>query len=95
MKADLLSSGEEFEDYCLRTFKCLLHGEVFPYSLRETYTLGFTSWDEAVNELLENGVEGFSYQKSPDGERLSTLHAWLYPACRNAGQDPEAACLFL
>ena len=68
MTSDLLSSGEEFEDYCLRTFKCLLHGEVFPYSLRETYTLGFTSWDEAVKELLENGVEGFCYQESPDGD---------------------------
>ena len=68
MKSNLLSSGEEFEDYCLRTFKCLLHGEVFPYSLRETYTLGFTSWDEAVKELLENGVEGFCYQKCPDGD---------------------------
>ena len=77
MKSDLLSSGEEFEDYCLRTFKCLLHGEVFPYSLRETYTLGFTSWDEAVNELLENGVEGFSYQKSPDGDDyLLSMHGF-------------------
>lgn len=68
MTSSLLPSGEEFEDYCLRTFKCLLHGEVFPYSLRETYTLGFTSWDEAVKELLENGVEGFCYQNSPDGD---------------------------
>ena len=77
MKSDLLSSEEEFEDYCLRTFKCLLHGEVFSYSLRETYTLGFTSWDEAVNELLENGVEGFSYQKSPDGDDyLLSMHGF-------------------
>ena len=68
MTSSLLPSGEEFEDYCLRTFKCLLHGEVFPYSLRETYTLGFTSWDEAVKELLENGVERFCYQNSPDGD---------------------------
>jgi len=68
MTSSLLPSGEEFEDYCLRTFKCLLHGEVFPYSLRETYTLGFTSWDEAVKELLENGVEGFCYQNSPDDD---------------------------
>ena len=68
MESIIMPSGEGFEDYCLRTFKCLLHGEVFPYSLRETYTLGFTSWDEAVKELLENGVEGFSYQKSPDGD---------------------------
>ena len=68
MTSSLLPSGEEFEDYCLRTFKSLLHGEVFPYILRETYTLGFTSWDEAVKELLENGVEGFCYQNSPDGD---------------------------
>ena len=68
MTSSLLPSGEDFEDYCLRTFKCLLHGEVFPYSLRETYTLGFTSWDEAVKELLENGGEGFCYQNSPDGD---------------------------
>ena len=68
MTSSLLPSGEDFEDYCLRTFKYLLHGEVFPYSLRETYTLGFTSWDEAVKELLENGVEGFCYQNSPDGD---------------------------
>ena len=68
MESFILPSGEGFEDYCLRTFKCFLRGELFPYSLRETYTLVFTSWDEAVKELLENGVEGFSYQKCPDGE---------------------------
>jgi hypothetical protein len=63
-----LPSGEGFEEYCLRTFKCSLHGNVFPYSLRETYHLVYSSWDEAVKELLENGVEGFTYQISPDGE---------------------------
>ena len=68
MEPFILPSGEGFEDYCLRTFKCFLRGELFPYSLRETYTLVFTSWDEAVKELVENGVEGFSYQKCPDGE---------------------------
>ncbi len=68
MDSFIMPSGEGFEDYSLRTFKCLLHGELFPYSLRETYSLVFTSWDEAVKELLENGVEGFSYRKSADGD---------------------------
>ena len=68
MESFRLPSGEGFEDYCLRTFKCFLHGDLFPYSLRETYTLVYSSWDEAVKELLENGVEGFCYQKSPDGD---------------------------
>ena len=68
MESFRLPSGEDFEDYCLRTFKCFLHGDLFPYSLRETYTLVYSSWDEAVKELLENGVEGFCYQKSPDGD---------------------------
>ena len=68
MESFIMPSGEGFEDYCLRTFKCFLHGDLFPYSLRETYALAFSSWDEAVKELLENGVEGFSYQKSPDGD---------------------------
>ena len=36
MTSDLLSSVEEFEDYCLRTFKCSLHGDLFPYSLKVT-----------------------------------------------------------
>ena len=68
MDSFCLPSGEGFEDYCLRTFKCFLHGALFPYSLRETYTLVFTSWDEAVKELLAHGAEGFSYIKSPDGD---------------------------
>lgn len=68
MESFNLPSGEGFEDYGLRTFKCFLHGDLFPYSLRETYTLVFTSWDEAVKELLEHGAEGFSYVKSPDGD---------------------------
>ena len=63
-----LPSGEDFEDYCLRTFECFLQGDLFPYSLKETYRLAFASWDEAVNELMENGVEGFSYQKNPDAD---------------------------
>ena len=63
-----LSSGEDFEDYCLRTFECFLQGDLFPYSLKETFDLVFASWNEAVNELLEHGVEGFSYQKSLDAD---------------------------
>ena len=63
-----LPSGEDFEDYCLRTFECFLQGDLFPYSLKETYRLAFASWDEAVNELMEIGVEGFSYQKNPDAD---------------------------
>ena len=43
-----LPSGEDFEDYCLRTFECFLQGDLFPYSLKETYRLAFASWDEAV-----------------------------------------------
>lgn len=63
-----LPSGEDFEDYCLRTFECFLQGDLFPYSLKETFDLVFASWNEAVNELLEHGVEGFSYQKSLDAD---------------------------
>ena len=63
-----LPSGEGFEDYSLRTFECFLSGVLFPYSLRETYTLVYASWREAVKELTENGAEGFSYIKSPDGD---------------------------
>ena len=63
-----LSTCKDFEDYCLRTFDLFLQGDLFPYSLRETYKLAFNSWEEAVKELLENGVEGFSYQKSLDGD---------------------------
>ena len=68
MKEFSLPSGEGFEEFCLRTFKCSLHGDLFPYSLKETYQLVYSSWDEAVKELLENGVEGFTYQISPDGD---------------------------
>ena len=68
MTMHVTSSGEGFEDYCLRTFKTMLHGEMFPYSLRETYHLVFNSWDEAVKEIDENGVEGYSYQKSQDND---------------------------
>ena len=32
------------------------------------YHLVYTSWNEAVKELLENGVEGFTYQMSSDGD---------------------------
>ena len=64
----VMSSGEGFEDYCLRTFKTMLHGEMFPYSLRETYHLVFDSWDEAVKEINEYGVEGYSYMESPDAD---------------------------
>lgn len=64
----VMSSGEGFEDYCLRTFKTMLHGEMFPYSLRETYHLVFDSWNEAVNEINEYGVEGYSYMESPDAD---------------------------
>ena len=68
MKEFCLPSGGSFEEFCLRTFKCSLHGDLFPYSLRETYQLVYSSWDEAVKELLENGVEGFTYQITPDGD---------------------------
>ena len=85
MESFIMPSGEGFEDYCLRTFKCFLHGDLFPYSLRETYTLVYSSWDEAVKELLENGVEGFCYQKSPDGDdylllfsTLTSLNAFIF-----------------
>ena len=71
------SSGEDFEDYCLRTFRCMLHGERFPYSLRETYHLVFASWNEAVTELIEHGAEGFSYQASPEGnDYLLSMHGF-------------------
>ena len=63
-----LSSCKDFEDYCLRTFDLFLQGDLFPYSLRDTYSLVFASWDEAVNELLGHGVEGFSYNKSSDDD---------------------------
>ena len=63
-----ISSCEDFEEFCFRTFECFLQGDLFPYSLRDTYHLAFSSWDEAVKELLEDGVEGFTYQKSQDGD---------------------------
>lgn len=73
----LTTSGEDFEDYCLRTFKCMLHGDRFPYSLRETYHLVFASWNEAVKELIAHGVEGFSYQESPEGDDyLLSMHGF-------------------
>lgn len=62
-----LSSCEDFEDFCLRAFERFLQGDLFPYSLKETYHLAFSSYEEAVKNLLANGTEGFSYQKSPDG----------------------------
>lgn len=72
-----MSSGEDFEDYCLRTFKCMLHGERFPYSLRETYHLVYASWNEAVKELMAHGAEGFSYQESPEGDDyLLSMHGF-------------------
>ena len=37
MTINLLSSEKEFEDFCLDAFKSILHGEMFPYSLRGTY----------------------------------------------------------
>ena len=63
-----ISSCEDFEEFCFRTFECFLQGDLFPYSLRDTYHLAFSSWDEAVKELLEDGVEGFTYQKSQNGD---------------------------
>lgn len=73
----MMSSGEDFEDYCLRTFKCMLHGERFPYSLRETYHLVYASWNEAVKELMAHGAEGFSYQESPEGDDyLLSMHGF-------------------
>ena len=77
MTVNLLSSEKEFEDYCLGAFKSMLHGEMFPYSLRGTYHLVFNSWDEAVNELQENGVEGYSYQEKPeDDDYFLSLHGF-------------------
>ena len=68
MDFQCLPSGEGFEDFCLRAFICSLHGDLFPYSLKETYQLVYSSWNAAVNELLENGIEGFCYKMSPDGD---------------------------
>ena len=77
MTVNLLSSEKEFEDYCLGAFKSMLHGEMFPYSLRGTYYLVFNSWDDAVNELQENGAEGYSYQENPeDDDYLLSLHGF-------------------
>lgn len=80
MTSNLLPSGEGFEEFCLRTFICSLHGDLFPYSLKETYLLAYTSWDEAVKELLERGVEGFTYRPDGDDYLLSfigfTQHVW-------------------
>ena len=56
-----LTTGENFEDYCLRVFDVFLGGDVFPYSLRETYSLVYDSWEAAVKELMTHGIEGFSY----------------------------------
>ena len=77
MTVNLLSSEKEFEDYCLGAFKSMLHGEMFPYSLRGTYYLVFNSWDDAVNELQENGAEGYSYLENPeDDDYLLSLHGF-------------------
>lgn len=77
MSSLMMPSGEGFEDYSLRVFKHFLHGDLFPYSLRETYRLVYDSWDEAVKYLLENGIEGFSYQESPDGDDyLLSMHGF-------------------
>ena len=55
----------------------MLHGDRFPYSLRETYHLVFASWNEAVKELIAHGVEGFSYQESPEGDDyLLSMHGF-------------------
>ena len=63
-----LPSGEGFAEYYTRIFERFLNGDLFPFSLRETFSLVYPSWEEAEEELLENGAEGFSYVKSPDGE---------------------------
>lgn len=68
MYSNLITSGEGFEDYCLRAFKNMLHGEMFPYSLKATFHLVFDSWEDAVREIDENGVEGYSYQESPEDD---------------------------
>lgn len=62
----LLSSCEDFEDYCLRTFDVFLGGDVFPYRLSDTYRLVYDSWEEAVQELMAHGIEGFSYQRDEE-----------------------------
>lgn len=67
MEFNSLSSCEDFEDYCLRAFERFLQGDLFPYSLKETYHLAYPSYEEAVKNLLDDGPEGFAYQESPDG----------------------------
>ena len=63
-----LPSGEDFAEYYTRIFESFLNGDLFPFSLKETFSLVYPSWEEAEEELLENGAEGFSYMKSPDGD---------------------------
>ena len=62
----LLSSCEDFDDYCLRTFDVFLGGDVFPYRLSDTYRLVYDTWEEAVQELMAHGIEGFSYQRDEE-----------------------------
>ena len=64
----MLSSGEKFEDYCERTFEDYLDGNLFPYSLRETYSLAYDTLEEAEERIVNEGVEGFSYHKCEDGD---------------------------
>ena len=67
MDAVLFSTCEEFEGFCLRSFESYMSGDLFPYSLRETYRLAFDTWEEAELELKVHGVDGFTYYKLPDG----------------------------
>ena len=60
MDTVLFSTCEEFEDFCLRCYECYMSGDLFPYSLRETYRLAFDTWEEAKDELIEHGVDGFN-----------------------------------
>jgi len=68
MESISLPSGEGFAEYYTRIFERFLNGDLFPFSLKETFSLVYSSLDEAEEELLANGVEGFSYVKSPDGD---------------------------
>lgn len=68
MESISLPSGEGFAEYYTRIFERFLNGDLFPFSLKETFSLVYSSLDEAEEELLANGVEGFSYVKSPAGD---------------------------
>lgn len=71
-----LSSLDDFEEYCLLAYRRFYQGDLFPYSLKETYHFVYSSWEEAEKEVMENGIEGFSYQRSDDGDYLLCMHGF-------------------